>query len=220
MSIRDALAVEIADQSARDVWLVLNMLAKDGETCAPSVADIALHTGISERSTQYAITELRRLKLVSVERKAGRGNVTVYHLKGAKFCLKGCNALSNENNDITKNAPLIESKLSDGCTLSSTQKGAQEMTARLKVIHRRKRVRDGYLTFLSILGEGQYITAPALAKELGIPTTTVRNDLMALFRSLDIPLEAQFRFRKSQRRPWHTGKMGGKVIPFYDRGAR
>jgi hypothetical protein len=67
-----------------------------------------------------------------------------------------------------------------------------------------------------MMNDGEYITASGLAKHLGMDTTVVRNDLMALFRSLDIPLTAQHRFRKSQRKPWHYRKMTGKVVNFCD----
>jgi hypothetical protein len=66
------------------------------------------------------------------------------------------------------------------------------------------------------MNEDEYITAPGLAKHLGLTSGVVMRDLMALFRSLDIPLQAQLRFRKSQRKPWHWRKMDAKVVNFCD----
>jgi DNA-binding transcriptional ArsR family regulator len=220
MNLQEAIDLDIGDRSARLVWLTLHFIAKGADKCSCSVEDIALHTSLAKRTVQYAMVELERLKLVKIARFKGRGNLPEFSLKGAKSAQKRCKGFSHGINDMTKTSPYIDDGQASRCTLSDSGRDVRDLNGRLKVILRRKRVRDGYVTFLSMLDDGQFITASALAKELGMPTTTVRNDLMALFRSMDIPLDDQFRYRRSQRKPWHAGKMGGTVVPFYDRGRR
>jgi hypothetical protein len=91
-----------------------------------------------------------------------------------------------------------------------------DLPQRMRVIARRKQVRDGFLSMVALLGADGYVTVTGLAKELGMAPEKVRNDLIALFRSLDIPLDLHKRLRKSQRKPAHWRKLDAKVVNIWD----
>jgi hypothetical protein len=101
-------------------------------------------------------------------------------------------------------------------TLREREQRPEAINKRLVVIRRRQQVRDGFLSLLSIMNDDEYITAPGLAKHLGLASGVVMRDLMALFRSQDIPRSLHSRLRKSQRKPWHWRKMDSKVVNFCD----
>jgi hypothetical protein len=91
--------------------------------------------------------------------------------------------------------------------LSDEVKARRNMDRRTRVTVRRQQVQDGYLSFIALLDAGQFATVPAVAKHLGMSPSTVRSDLDAIFRTMDISYEDQRRLRKSQRKPAHWGKL-------------
>jgi hypothetical protein len=202
------------------VLMALVYGAHGADECCISVETIIASTGLSERTVQYALRDLEWRGFVRISYGNGRGNKTLFDLKGCKKGAKRVQPKIEENQRMSTNLPYIEERSNGSDTLSRREGSATDLPRRAKTIIRRQQVRDGYLSLLGAMDDGQYITASGLAHYLGMPTSQVRNDLMALFKSLCIPLDAQFRLRKSQRKPWHKGQMNGKVVNFYDHGGR
>jgi hypothetical protein len=175
---------------------------------------------MSLRSVQRSISDLEYENLLEIERGNGRGNLTRFRLKGCQKGDKRVTGFSVQNQRNGKSFPYSGDVQREDVTLSEKNGSCETLTRRAIVILRRREVRDGYLTLLGAMNDGEFITAPGLAKHLGRPAASVRTDLMALFKSRDIPLEAQFRYRKSKGKPWHKGKMNGDVIPYTAHGRR
>jgi hypothetical protein len=76
------------DVSRATFQLVAGALAdyadRNGESCYPTVAQLAADTGRSERAVQYALRELIRWRVVEADRSGGRGRASQYRLVGAR----------------------------------------------------------------------------------------------------------------------------------------
>lgn len=221
MNLQSAIDAEI-DGSARAVFLALAFMCGGDDTCTAAVAEIMTATGLSRRCVFAQIAKLEASGNLQVERRAGRGNPSnfrpivnhgpVKRVHGGKTMqAEKPNDFGQRVHDKTQNS-LYRVVDDDACTLSDEIRGRRCLDKRTQVIRRRQAVRDGYLSFIAMLDAGQYVTVPALAKELGMSPNVVRGDLNALFTSLDICVEDQMRLRKAERRPWHFRKITRQPI--------
>lgn len=70
---------ELGSPTVKSVAMKLADCAHDnGRKVYPSIKHVARHSEVSERSAQYAIKELRRLKVLKVETQGGGVSTTVY----------------------------------------------------------------------------------------------------------------------------------------------
>lgn len=202
----DALKVPLKGW-VKPVWSVLAWHANDKNKCWPSLETIALEAGCCKRTAQDAINELENEGLIKIDRSNGRSS-HVYHINGARAATLTVHGLP------PKERERKEIYVSCRDEMPEHVRRRVELSRSERTARRRRTVQEGYLSFIARLDVGQYVTVPALAKDLGMSPATVRNDLDAIFRTLDIPYEDQKRLRKSERKPAHWGRLrvvsGGK----------
>jgi predicted transcriptional regulator len=215
MNVAEVFASDLDDNLKR-LMLALVARSDDGIISATTVAQLSLVLGCSERTVQYGLRTLEWGNCIEISASFGRGAANAIMLKGCKMDPKRVQEKSEQNQRNDGKRPYIDDVQPEDCTLSKRDRRPAELNRTLVVIRRRQQVRDGYMSLLSMMGDEEYITAAGLAKHLGMETGKVRSDLLAIFKTLDIPIQAQFRFRKSQRKPWHWRKMDGKVVNFCD----
>jgi predicted transcriptional regulator len=215
MNVAEVFASDLEDNLKR-LLLALVARSDDGIISATTVAQLSVVLGCSQRTVQYGLRTLEWGNCIEISASFGRGAANAIMLKGCKMDPKRVQEKSEQNQRNDGKRPYIDDVQGSDCTLSKRERRPEEINRTLIVIRRRQQVRDGYLSLLSIMNDDEYITAPGLAKHLGLPSGVVMRDIIALFRSMDIPREVHCRFRKSQRKPWHWRKMDSKVVNFCD----
>jgi hypothetical protein len=82
------------------------------------------------------------------------------------------------------------------------------------MVNRRSEVKATFEALCSMYPEGVTITVPMIAREMGSTRpSTVRSDMVALIKNLDLDLDLAVRFGQSKRKPWHAGRLKN-VVPF------
>jgi hypothetical protein len=201
------------------VFLALAARCDGAVSCSATAEEIGRASGISARHVKRILVELEAAGRLQIERRTGRGNGHNYlpiadHTNVKRVTCMHTNNLENANEISERVTSVSYSTVVDegDVILSEEIAHRRDRDKRAIVVARRQRVRDGFLSFIAMLDAGQYVTVPALAHELGMSPNIVRTDLQAVFRSLDISIPDQMRLKKSQRKPWHYGKISRKPV--------
>jgi AraC-like DNA-binding protein len=203
--------VKIESGPLKVIYLALSWHAgPNSEICSPTMDQIVQFTGLSRSTVKRLTADLERFGYVEIWRQTGRGNANHYRLKEVQKRVHAPSGKIQRNQrkgvSVNQVSP-IESLVDGNEPLSDEVKARRNMDRRTRVTVRRQQVQDGYLSFIALLDAGQFATVPAVAKHLGMSPSTVRSDLDAIFRTMDISYEDQRRLRKSQRKPAHWGKL-------------
>lgn len=193
--------VNFSTGSYKAVWLVLVIRANVKGECWPSIERISRDASVSKATVYRALAEFERLGLV---RKKKRPNVTtVYVLQNFRISQQGSHRETQR-----KREPIMD--------VSSAAKRDMD---RARAHLRRSQVKSTFLAFCVLHEPGEIINAPMLSRELGIPVSKVKSDMLALIKNLDIPVEEAMRFGNHKRKPWHAGRLKNAMKPFrsYDR---
>lgn len=203
--------------SAKAVFMALIWRANGKRTCWPSIAELTEMTGLSDRAIRYALSYLADEKLIAIESGRGRSSAT-YHIN-SNPAVELIEDEPNRQMLPSKAATRAESKerkeiREDVDRLSPTAKRDLD---RAKMIRRRSEVKATFEALCHLYADDISITAPMVAREMGIPVTKARADLSSLLRNQDLPDIYAMRFGKTKFNPRHARKLQN-VIPFQRAG--
>lgn len=184
----------------KPIWTILALRAHDRNECWPSLERLEKDTGASKPTICRALVELERLGLIQRDSPGG-GKTTRYYVN--------CNAAKQLT--VTQgNTKERERHIGD---ISPRENAARRELEKARVVLRRGSVRSTFLALCEMYPDGVSITAPMVARELGMRPAAVRSDLLSMIKSMDIPIEQALRFGATKRKPWHSGKLKN-VVPF------
>jgi biotin operon repressor len=215
MNIAEVLASDLDDNLKR-LMLALVGSSHEGKTSYATIDRLAVVLGCSERTVQRGLRHLEWGNCIQTTQSGGARMSSEFSLLGCQMAPSRVTGKIVEKQRQSASLPYSNSVQASDVTPREREGRPEAVNRRLIVIRRRQSVRDGFLSLLSIMNDDEYITAPGLAKHLGLTSGVVMRDLLALFRSQDIPRSLHSRLRKSQRKPWHWKKMDSKVVNFCD----